>query len=499
MEEGVGEECGVSGIFFKDQNQSSIEVPHNLIDLGRGLQHRGLKSAGISVYNPYGRSILVSHKGVGWVSEVFQVKDKNRYNQILQDCCGTAGIGHTRYSTSGSRGDARAEVDEVQPFERRHGRLWKRFSLAFNGNLANYDALKGELKDMDYWLDTEVDTEVLMHLFATNIKKFSGHDDRKPDLFEVTHSIMDKLDGAYTVVSMFADGNLLAFRDPKAMRPLVWGQNERFYAVASESSALEKIGIHEFQDVRGGEAVIFNKDGVQSKRLIIDRPKPCQFEFVYFLRSKSVMDGTDVRQVRKNFGKRLADKEPLRQKLDSSYIVVPAPMTAIPAAQAYAAALGLQFEMAVEKDGPRGFINDSEERKRIMSSSYTVHSSDVIGKKVILIDDSVVRGETSRILVSEIRKAGAQEVHLRLTEPPIKFPCFYGIDYPTLGELAANQFNGHAEEGVAQMVGADSVVFQDLEGLISSIGRGDSLCTACLTGKYPTPCGQALYEAQVKR
>ncbi len=498
MEE-VGEECGVGAVYLKDCSRSLDIVPKSLVLEALAMQHRGQRSAGMSVYNPYGRSILAAHKDLGLVKDVFKINFADKFEEIVNYCVGLAGIVHTRYSTSGNREDFYAAKDEVQPFERRHGRLWKRFSLVFNGNLANHSQLREELKRRDYWLDTEVDTEVLMNMISLEIKRQSKSDERdgevKPDLFSVTEAIMNKIDGAYNVLALFGDGNLLAFRDPKGIRPLVWGENEKYYAVASESAALEKIGVAQFKDVEPGEALVFSKEGVKRRRLIENEQRLCHFEMVYFAKAHSTIDGIDIRRAREALGRELSKIEPLKQKLNNEYLVVPAPWTAVPAAEAYAESLGLNLRISIEKDdNVRNFIKSSGERETARGN-YIIHKGDVFGKKVILFDDSIVRGDTSKELVHLVRSAGAKEVHLRSTEPPIKWPCFYGIDFPTREELIANKSEGNLEEDMARLIGADSVVFQTISGLEGACGEmNGKMCMACLNGNYPTSAGQNLAE-----
>jgi amidophosphoribosyltransferase len=502
MDQGIGTECGICAVYLKDTSRDSDLVPRALISMLSGLQHRGPRSAGMSVYssNEDNRRIT-TYKGVGKVSEVFKFSNEPKRDKIIESCVGVAGIAQTRYSTSGKRNDHSSAIDQTQPFNRRHARSWEHFSIGFNGNLANYGELAERMREQDYCLDVKVDTELLMNIFAMHISKHSGSNGDgkdKPNMFDVVGDLMDDLDGAYNVVSIFGDGDLVVFRDPKRFRPLVWGQNENYYAVASESTALEIIGIDEFIDVDPAGVVIFNSQGVDSR--IVNhgsRNSFCQFEQVYFSKSNSVNDGNSVKSDRDRLGVELARIEPLTGKLDNSYIVVPAPRTSIPAAETYSEYLGVRLRHAIEKiDDGRVFINHVSERKRMVSSSFIFHRGDIDGRKVLLVDDSIVRGETSKKLVDGLRNAGATEVHVRSTEPPIRYPCFYGIDFPTSSELIANNVGkGVFEEEVARLIGANSVVFQTLDGLVSALAEDrNNLCLACLTGEYPTPAGQRNFE-----
>jgi amidophosphoribosyltransferase len=496
------EECGVAAYYLKNPSVDSIDVPISLINLGSALQHRGQKSCGATFYNPFRQRIISTHKDLGLVSKVFCLDNLKAHKSLVEKYKSIAGIFHTRYCTSGqgNKTDESAK-DEVQPFERRHGRLWKRFALAFNGNFSNYRELRKNLEqEHDYHFDTSVDTEVLMHLMALELVASSNHDGiktSKPDLFKVTENVMKNLDGAYNVVSLFADGKLLVFRDPHGFRPLVWGENKKAYAIASESRALERIGIKNFQDVNPGEAIIFNGNTLEKRIISQGKKSFCHFEGIYFEKANSKNDGIQVKMVRENSGRRLAREEPLKDQFNySNSIVAPAPWAAIPAAETYAEERGLRLRLAIEKDETlRGFINGADDRIDIMNRIYVVHSGDVYGKKVIIVDDSLVRGETSKLLIQRVRQAGAIEVHLRLTEPPIGFPCFYGIDIPTRKELIVNKFENDLEKNIAQEIGADSVYFQTIEGLVDSFGLPkENLCLACLDKNYPTPFGKKRLE-----
>ena len=507
----VKEECGVAGIYLKDNQKAEKNlklVPELLDDMLSRLQHRGQLSAGISTFNPFNRGYekrLKVLKEIGRVSDLFKVNDREEHRRVIEYCKGIAGIGHVRYSTAGGATKYLDLLEEAQPFLRQHGRPWKRFSIAFNGNLANYSSLRRQMSQEGYLLDTKVDTEIIMHLISLNLKSLSTKDgegrDVKPNLFQVSGEVMRKLDGAYNVVMLSADGNFIVLRDPLAFKPLVWGENSDFYAVASESTALEKIGIEIFFPVNSGASMIFNGQGMREEVLFPSARKAhCHFEWVYFARANSNIDGKSVNSVRENLGKKLAESEPLKGVFPDEYLVVPIPKTAIAAAEAYARVLNLPLSLALDKgEGERGFINKEEERKRIMDREYSVIIERIKGKKIILIEDSVVRGETSKKIISLMRNAGALEVHLRSTEPPIRFPCFYGIDFPTFRELIASRYSGdgasfdlnNLEKAVANYIGADSMGYQTLDGLVGATGFGkNELCLACLTGEYPTSAGK---------
>ncbi|MBI2629954.1 hypothetical protein HYW76_02540 [Candidatus Pacearchaeota archaeon] len=390
---------------------------------------------------------------------------------------------------------------------RNHARAWKRFSLAFNGNIVNYEELKKAMVENDYILDTDVDTEVIMHLISLSLKKYEKRDESekvvKPDLFDVFSDLTGKLDGAYSLACLFADGDLVLLRDPCGFKPLVYGENENFFAAASESTALEKIGITNFQFLNPGECLIYNKNGARKKIIFQrDRRARCQFEWVYFSKANSVIDNVSVNLVREKLGEQLARTEILKEEIikhPEDFVVVPVPFTAIPAAESLARNLKIGWSMAITKaDSERGFINKEEDRKRIMNRTYNVIKERILGKKVLLVEDSIVRGETSKKVIALLKESGAKEVHLRSTEPKILHPCCYGIDMAAYSELIANKYTGDLKK-IAEELGAESVSYLEIEDLKEAIGLGeDELCTACLNGDYPTEFGKNFKEKQMK-
>ncbi len=445
------------------------------------------------------------------MDNLFEIENDSKSEEIFYDYRGVAGIGHVRYCTSGTAENMQSILNGAQPFERRHGRLWKRFGLAYNGNLTNYQKLRDGLKNKeDYHLDTQTDTEVMMHLIALSLRKLAGEDKNgrniKPNQFDVQKSLMEKLDGSYSIVELFADGDLVVVRDPFGFKPMVYGENSDFYAVASESVALEKLGIKNFYSVSPGSCMVFNTQGIKEKQLINNKRKArCQFEFVYFSKEGSVFDNKSIHVVRKKLGENLAKIEPLRDRIKANYknfVVVPVPRTAIPATESFAKKLGLEYSSAILKtNGKRGFINKGNARKKIMEGAYFVILEEVKGKKVFILDDSSVRGETIKQIIKPVLNAGALEVHYRSTEPPIRHPCFYGIDFPTKKELIANQYNKKDfEQEFAKLINADTAVFQTLDGLVDAIGfKENELCLACLNGNYPTKGGKKLAKEAKKK
>jgi len=479
----VHEECGIVGIYLKNPKLSKENfVPNSLYIMLNQLQHRGQLSAGISVYSPgsFG-DILKTSKKVGSVDELFQVQDSRDYLNYLNSMNGLAGIGHVRYATAGSRTSAR---DGAQPFERRHGRLRKNFAIGFNGNLVNQDELADQLSENGYHLNTDVDTELIMHNLSLGLNITE-------DLFDAHKKAIENLDGAYSIIDLFASGEMFFLRDSLGFKPLVYGETEDFFAIASESVALKKLGLSDFKIVNPSEGILFKDNKTSSNILKTSRKAYCHFEEVYFSSSFSQnLPHQSVYTSRLNLGKKLAQLEDL--VIDENFVVVPVPKTAITASEAYAFELKIPLSFALEKvNGKRGFINQASDRQRIMHSGYGIHSESIKDKKVILIDDSIVRGETSKIITKLLRDAGAKEIHLRSTEPPILFPCFYGIDFPTKKELVTHV----NEQNLANHIGVDSLKFMTIQGLVESLGIPENeLCLACLNGNYPTKCGQEKFE-----
>ncbi len=513
MDDGIGEECGIWGVYLKDTHCDRGRLPELLYLAGNQLQHRGQLSAGIAVFDPLegiARKLRL-RKEVGLVNDLYLTNDEDENKHFLKDMHGLAGIGHVRYSTSGTSKGSSENRDQAQPFLRQHARGTKKFAISFNGNLANYDELKKGILSEGYDLETDVDTEIIMDFISNSLHYLSKRDPEgnylKPNLFEVYENVMKKLDGAYNVLTLSGDGDLVCFRDPQGFRPLVYGENKDMIAFASESVALRILGIKEFKDVPAGSCLVCREGKLEEKVLFDGRKAACHFEKVYFSRPDSKINGQSVYSSRFSLGQKLAVTDPLKEFIlthKDEFVVVPVPATAIPAAIAYAETLGLRYREALYKNGSlRGFINKAKTRDRVMFGKYGIIEELLEGKKVIVLDDSLVRGETSKRNIGLLRDAGAREIHFRSTEPPIKYPCFYGIDFPTGEELIANkadQSNPQKfEEQIAKLIGADSVHFQSEEGLIASCGERDSLCLACLNGDYPTEGGKKCAQASFKK
>lgn len=495
LESKCGEECGVAAVSIKKSSILAQEeqVSYILYNILSQLQHRGQTSSGIAVFSLNSRKRMKSAKAVGRVANLFKTDNINSFKNVLEENKGTKGIGHVRYATSNVSDNDSILEEEAQPFLRRHGRPWKRFAIAFNGHLTNYEDLRKELLEQHgYLLDTDVDTEVIMHLIALELRVM----DERPNLFEVFKKVLSRLDGSFSFVFVNAEGDMVICRDKFGLRPLVVGENEDLIAISSESNAFSKIGIENFRSVEPGEILWIKDDKILSDFFAHEKHAHCHFEYVYFSDACSVNDGISVDAVRGRLGKELASEENLKERFgEGEWVVVPVPNTSIPAAMTYSQETGVPISLALSRaDVGRGFINSSAQRNTVMNSKYNVIRPRVEGKKVILIDDSIVRGETSARIVKMLREKGkAKEVHLRVTEMPLKYPCCYGVDFHSINELIAGNFTGTKEElekDVAEKIGADSVGYLSFDGLKKSCGN-DGFCFACLNGEYPTEAGKS--------
>lgn len=499
MSEEAHEECGICAVSLRN-NPKTLDAPSYLFNLMLQMQNRGQLGAGMTTYNPKRDQLLVTHRELGLVKEAFKTSNPPKYASLMKSLAGTSGIGHVRYATFGLD-----NVSYSQPFERFHGRTWKWFSFGFNGNLANYWTLRSALEQKNYHFQLESDSEVMMHYLA-----YGCRGDTKPELEHIFSGIAEKFDGAYNIVFQNADGELVASRDPNGIKPLSFGLNDNLFAAASESASLESVGLEKIQAIEPGEMVIIPPNGeMETKRYAKSHKKSvCMFEFVYFSHQMSNIDSVNVYASRYAMGKELAKQETL--PIDSDCVVVPVPETARPVADAYGYELGIPVLSGLVKNDyiGRTFIESTERDAKVMAK-FSLNKKIVNGKKIILIEDSIVRGTTTKAIVRLLRQKGnVKSIHVRSACPPIVFPCFYGIDFSTLNELIASRHRKEKETGIhdfsekeeqtlADEIGADSVHYQTLEGLSRAIGFDNgkkSLCLGCLTGQYPTPEGQKLVQ-----
>ncbi|MDR7238385.1 amidophosphoribosyltransferase [Neobacillus drentensis] len=451
---GLNEECGIFGVWgHVDAAQLTYYGLHS-------LQHRGQEGTGIVVSD--GKQ-LKGVKGEGLVAEIFTT-------EVMKELTGTSAIGHVRYATAGGGG-----YENVQPllFHSQTSSL----ALAHNGNLVNVNSLKHQLEAQGSIFQTSSDTEVLAHLM-----KRSGYSDSK----DRAKNALSMLKGAYAYLIM-TETELMVALDPHGLRPLSLGCLGDAYVVASETCAFDVVGAEYIRDIRPGELLIINDQGIVSEQFAVSSTKAiCTMEYIYFSRPDSNIQGINVHTARKNLGKRMAVEAPFEAD-----VVTGVPDSSISAAIGYAEATGIPYEMGLIKNRyvGRTFIQPSQSlREQGVKMKLSPVRGVVEGKRVVMVDDSIVRGTTSRRIVKMLKEAGATEVHVVITSPPIKNPCFYGIDTSTKEELIA--YDKSIEE-MRVLIGADTLTFISVEGMIEAIGRKDGegtsgYCLGCFTGNYPT-------------
>ncbi|MEH7402580.1 MULTISPECIES: amidophosphoribosyltransferase [Bacillaceae] len=451
---GLNEECGIFGIWgHTDAAQISYYGLHS-------LQHRGQEGAGIVVTNG---DELEGAKGLGLITEVFSKGQ-------LNDLHGKAAIGHVRYATAGGGG-----YENVQPllFQSHTGSI----ALAHNGNLVNASRLRKDLEMQGSIFQTTSDTEVLAHLIKRN---------GSAPLKDSIKASLNMIKGAFAYLVLTKDAMYVAL-DPNGFRPLALAKLGDAYVVASETCAFDVVGAKYIRDINPGELLVISDNGVETDQFTSSvNHTICSMEYIYFSRPDSNIDNINVHAARKNMGRVLAKEAPVEAD-----VVIGVPDSSISAAVGYAEESGIPYELGLIKNRyvGRTFIQPSQElREQGVKMKLSPVRSIVEGKRVVMVDDSIVRGTTSRRIVQMLRDAGASEVHVRIGAPPLKNPCYYGIDTSTREELIAAT---NTIEEICEEIGADSLEFISLEGLLNAIGRNHEgpnrgQCTACFTGKYPT-------------
>lgn len=446
------EECGVSGVVCIDRAAAAPLVHIALY----ALQHRGQESAGIAALS-HGEMAL--HRGMGLVSQVF---DQARIATLP----GSVAIGHVRYATMGS-----ARIENAQPFVVHSP--WGPVAISHNGNLINAPALRRELEGMGVELHATTDSEMIAHLIA-----------RAPAATaeDAIAYCMTRIEGAYTVAAI-AGGRLYGFRDAYAIRPLVIGRGPGFWAVASETCAFDHTGAETVCEVEPGELAILDRDGLRTRQVLpVHRRAHCVFEYIYFARPDTVLRERNVHQARRRMGRVLAREHPAEAD-----IVIGVPDSGTSAAMGFAEQAGLPFEVGLIKNRyiGRTFIQpDQASRDFGVRLKLNPNLEVVAGHRVVLVDDSIVRGTTSGRIVGLLRAAGAREVHVRISSPPIRFPCYYGIDTSSRGELIASRLE---VDEIQRQIGADSLGYLSQAGLVEAIALPrEDLCMACLDSVYPT-------------
>jgi amidophosphoribosyltransferase len=473
------ERCGVVGI-SSPRGNVALPIYYALY----ALQHRGQESAGIAVAVSRGTNGGIGNgitlvKGMGLVSEVFSLPQ-------LQSLPGTLGIGHVRYPTSGA---ARLENAEPLLVEYRKGEL----AIAHNGNLVNTEELRRALETEGRIFHSDTDTEVMAQLLAKELMRHTP--------LEALKQVMKRVVGSYSLVILM-DNTLIAVRDPLGIKPLCIGElgnrNEGLgYIIASESAAIDTLGGNFIRDARPGEVLVINptqsqgqghgighqrETGLKSHRLYRgSHSAHCAFEYIYFARPDSILDGQLVYDVRMKIGKRLAEEHAVEAD-----VVSPVPDSGIAFAIGYAKRAGIEYKEGLIKNryvGRTFIMSEQASRDVAVRLKLNVVRANVEGKRIVLVDDSIVRGTTSRMIVDYLKENGAKEVHLRIGSPPIIAPCYLGIDTPTREELLASK---RSLDEIATFLNADSIGYLSMEGLIESVGIDkDNLCLGCLTGYYP--------------
>ncbi len=466
--------CGIVGIFSHES--VAAELHDSLIH----LQHRGQDAAGILTCD----TRFYAKQGLGLVREIFSIKD-------IDFLKGNIGIAHTRYPTAGGYSEA-----DIQP-------LWignpRGIGLAHNGNVVNYTELADAIRSEHRHLNSSLDSEALLLILADNLAVGSYGDNDDDTFFEqlclATQDIFARVQGSYSVVSLAIGKGLIAFRDPHGIRPLVWGERKLAdgrcdYIFASETTPFYALGFEPKGDLEPGEIAYVNQKGKLFKRIVAMKPfRPCVFEYVYFARPDATLNGVSVYRSRLRMGQNLAKqwRETYPDVLPD--LVIPTPFTANTAALSFAHELGVRYSEGLYKNpfiGRTFIMPNQKARSRSVRYKLTPQRTEIENKRVLIVDDSIVRGTTSREIVKMIREFGALEIYFVSSCPPIKHPCFYGIDIPSRDELIAAQ---QSEEAITKYLGVDKLLYQRKEDLVEAVTRRgphriEKLCMGCMDGDY---------------
>lgn len=453
---GLGEECGVFGAYDMDGHDVAPSIYYGLF----ALQHRGQESCGIAVTDTYGERKVLSEKGLGLVNEVFD-------GESLSELKGNLGVGHVRYSTAGG-----TRVENAQPLVINY--VKGTLAIAHNGNLVNAVELRKELEYTGAIFQTTIDSEVIAyHIARERLNTRTAE--------EAVRNAMKKIRGAYALV-VNSPRKMIGARDPFGLKPLCIGKRDRTYFLASESCAISAVDAEFVRDVRPGEIVTITKDGIasdMSMALEEDRQARCIFEYIYFARMDSTIDGVNVYHSRILAGKALARSYPVEADL-----VVGVPDSGLVAARGYSEESGIPTGMAFHKNSyvGRTFIKPKQsERESSVKIKLNVIPEVVKGKRIVMVDDSIVRGTTCANIIRMLKNAGASEVHVRISSPPFLYPCYFGTDVPSNEQLIAHS---HTPEQIREMIGADSLGYMEISKLREMVGSL-GYCDACFTGNYP--------------
>ena len=453
---GLGEECGVFGAYDMDGGDVAPSVYYGLF----ALQHRGQESCGIAVTDTYGERKVHSKKGLGLVNEVFD-------EESLQTLKGNLGVGHVRYSTAGG-----SKVENAMPLVINY--VKGTLAIAHNGNLTNAIELRRELEYTGAIFQTTIDSEVIAYHIARERLNVSTAE-------EAVKRAMGKIKGAYALV-VSSPRKMIGARDPFGLKPLCIGKRENTYFLASESCAVAAVGAEFIRDVEPGEIVTITKDGIQSDLSMAIEPESqarCIFEYIYFARTDSTIDKVNVYHSRIIAGKALAQSYPVDADL-----VVGVPDSGLVAAKGYSEQSGIPYGMAFHKNSyvGRTFIKPKQsQRESSVKIKLNVIAEVVKDKRIVMVDDSIVRGTTCANIIKMLKRAGAKEVHVRISSPPFLYPCYFGTDVPSNEQLIAHS---HTTEEIRELIGADSLGYMEIDKLKNMVGSL-GYCDACFTGNYP--------------
>ena len=511
----IHHECGVTAIYHLSgrgrspmctedgPRQISRLMPRMLLD----IQNRGQLAAGMTTYDPDRPDLLRTRKDVGTVTEVFRLNHRAKSESLMRHLAGRAAIGHVRYATCGQ--DNRSYA---QPFEREHIHKRKWFGFCFNGQLSNYGILKERLlADGDHHLKLDTDTEIILHEFGRLLSQSPG----RIDWIDVLRKATSQWDGAYSLALLTAEGEMIVARDPLGIKPMCYVHEGPLFAASSESVALLNLGFDndQIKSLPPGHAIIVNPEtGLRIEQFAdVKDPAHCFFEWIYFANVASTLDDRSVYLSRTALGEELARAELDDGKIPldpEETIIVPVPDTSKAAADSMAFQLSIPCREGLIRNryAGRTFIEGGRARKAKAATKYTPLREVLEGKRVILVEDSIVRSTTMNVLLDRIRDVGgAKEIHVRVACPPIVAPCFYGIDMSTIDQLIAPKYFGlqgeltaKAQQKLADDLGADTLRYLPVEAISRAVGKpGSELCQACITGKYPTQCGQHLYQIAI--
>ncbi|MGQ9759938.1 MAG: amidophosphoribosyltransferase [Candidatus Methanomethylicaceae archaeon] len=464
----LGEKCGVFAIKCSYDNDAFTKLYWGIV----AQNHRGHESYGFLTFS----ESLRRYVDLGLVPRI----ERNEFLRWKILLPGNIGIAHVRYGTSGKR-DLYSHLKDAQPIVAAKGR--KKLGIAYNGNIVNVGWLKEEVMNKGTKLKTTSDTELLCKYLLEKSER---------GLIEGICACMENVEGAYSVVGLDGEGNMIAFRDPLGMRPMVYGDKGQVKAISSESVGLDINNIRVIGEVEPGEALIFRGDSFERTRVVKKgRRAFCGFEFSYFARPDSLINSKFVYKVREELGRRLGRR--YQEFVRKADLIISIPETSDDAAYGLHEETGIRWERMLRRHRfvtHRAFILDSNERVSTIDRKINVLNGNLQGKNVIVVEDSIVRGDTTKTVISKLREAGANRVYMFVTFPRITHPCFYGIDMATFSELIGFFYD---EERIAREIGADAVCYQTLEDFVGATGmRREDLCMACTTGSYPTQLAQKI-------